>query len=191
MRSCTLLLLASLSLSAQSPYEGAASQEGVEQMHGAVGAVFPSGPTKDLLDVGLTVAFGGIYWLGPRMGVHAELSYDRINPASSLGAGAEAGQIYGLTVGAAWKLHSGPTGLYVVTSGGVHNVRMTTIPDTLPAEPGMVSVTSSTRGGVTGILGFETPLGGGKTFFVEARWQRIFTRNQAMDLIPLVVGTRF
>ena len=188
MRSCALVLLASAALSAQIPE---LPQAGVEQMYGAVGAVFPSGATKDVLDAGLTVGFGGVHWLGPRLGVQAELGYDRIDPAPSLGDGAQVGQIFGLTVGLACRLHRGPSGLYLAGAGGVHKVRMSTVPDTLPVVPGTFQTVSSTRGGVTGTLGFEAPLGGGRTFFVEARWQRIYTRGQALDLVPLVVGTRF
>lgn len=191
LRCSALLLSAALTLGAQSPYGAPPSNVGLEQMHGAVGVVFPQGDTQNLLDAGFTVAFGGIYWVAPHVGVHAELSYDHINPAPGVGPGAGAGQIYAFTAGAAWKLHSGRTGFYLVTSGGIHNIRMATVPDTLPVEPGTFTMTTTTRGGATGILGFETPLGSGGTFFIEARYQRIFTRGQALDLIPLMVGTRF
>jgi hypothetical protein len=182
--------------------------QGLEEMHAAVGAVVPAGPTEARLETGWTFAIGGVYWFAPRLGLHAELAVHRFGLSTELqdaiGPAKDGlATIVVVPISGVWRLHDqGDGGFYLLAGPGIYNRQVALDePSTAPLAQGepwagtragwtpRESLTT-TRLGANAGLGWEHPLGRG-SFFVEVRYHRMFTRGLPTEFVPVVVGSRF
>lgn len=182
--------------------------QGTETMQGAIGGVFPAGPSESRLEAGWSLAFGGIYWFSDRIGLHTELGIHRFGMSNLLRT--EIGPakdglatILAIPVNGVFRLHDvGESGFYVLGGPGLYNRQLelsepATAP--LPRDEPWAGVRagwtpqatlSTTRAGVNAGIGWEKPMARGY-FFVEVRYHRIFTRGLPTEFIPVLFGTRF
>jgi len=179
-----------------------------EATQGALGGVFPTGPSDSRLEAGWSFGFGGIYWLSERVGIHSELGIHRFGISdrlrSDIGPATDGlATVLGIPVNGFLRLHDpGESGFYLLGGAGIYNRRLELEePATIPVirgdawagvQPGTLPASnlSTTRGGFDIGLGWEMPQGTGH-FFVEVRYHRIFTRGLPTEFVPVVVGTRF
>lgn len=185
------------------------SQEPAEVMHAAMGMVSPAGASSQRMELAWMLSLGNTLWLDATFGLRFNLEYHNFGLThqliKELGAPSDSyGDMSALVFNGLWKLHpSSNTGAYVIFGGGAYQRRLyftqTNAEPIAKNEPWTGLSTgeilperlTTTRMGLNAGLGWETPSRNGSTFFVELSFVRIFTQGQAMDMVPLVVGTRF
>lgn len=178
-------------------------------MHAALGMAFPAGSSSQRMELAWTLHFGSTLWLGNTFGIRCNLEYHNFGLTRQLINQIEVpsdsfGDMSAMVFSGLWKLHaSGNTGVYVTLGGGGYQRRLyftqTNAAPLKENEPwtglsaGDVPPErlTTTRPGLNAGLGWQTPLKDGSTLFIELTYVRIFTQGQAMEMLPLVVGTRF
>lgn len=203
MSRCLPLLLAASVLGAQE------YGPGLEQNHVVLGFSAPLGEASRNLDLGWLAGVGGTYWFTPTWGLHLEGQLNRFTLSDRLlkelgPATSGRGELYALLFHAAWRPGGSPGhGPYLLLGGGGAYRRIEVIqktPTAVPQGQGWVGVApgelpateyTSSRPACSVALGWEGSLRRGGNLFIELRYLRVFTRGGAMDLVPVVVGTRF
>ncbi|MGH8179687.1 MAG: outer membrane beta-barrel protein [Steroidobacteraceae bacterium] len=188
--------------------------------HMDTGYVVPTGPTSDFLDGGWTVGGGFSWQpdLSSPLALRADLDYSRFNATRQLIGINQAvnqteiddgyGQIVDIAVDGEYRMPLSPymTAFAVAGVGVAHRrialTQTVAVGDYLCDDwfgycefglvPGAVVVASAntTQFAWNAGLGLDFALGGGETFFVEARFTRMQTA-QPTDFVPIRVGLRF
>lgn len=209
LRRFALLLALAPSLAAQDFMDPYGDQEEVA-FHFGVSA--PLGVTAQNLDWGFMAGMSGVFWVKPKFGIQLEGTYQRLLMARSLVAQfppTKDGtcEVWSILAHAVWHFGPPQEGFYVMAGGGVGYRRLNfysdepiQVPIQLPPGQGWVGLpvgvppseqVNTTRPAASVGLGWETPVKGGFRVFVELRYERVFTRDVATEMMPLLFGTRW